>query len=205
MNAAQLLSKARVVPVIEIDDVATAVPLAEALLESGLDVIEITLRTPAALAALESIAKQAPTMLVGAGSVRLPEHVGQVSDAGARFAVSPGSSTALLEAVERASLPFVPGAVTPSESLELLDRGYTLQKFFPAGLAGGSKYLAAISGPIPEVEFMPTGGIGIDNAGDYLALPNVRCVGGSWVVPRTKLAAGDYAGIAALAAEAANL
>jgi len=163
------------------------------------------LRTAAGLGAIERIAKEVPDMLVGAGSVRRAAQVADVKSAGARFAVSPGSSDALLEAVADAELPFVPGAVTASEMLKLLELGYTLQKFFPAELSGGAAFLKAIGAPIPEVGFMPTGGIGPDNAKDYLSLANVVCIGGSWIAPPALLRDGDFAAIAKLAAAAAAL
>lgn len=205
MNAADLLAAQRVVPVVVIDNVDDAVPLAKSLLASGLDAIEVTLRTDAGLQAIERIATEVPGMLVGAGSVRRAAQVAAVKSAGAVFAVSPGSSDALLEAVAETELPFVPGAVTASEMLKLLDLGYTLQKFFPAELSGGTAFLKAVSAPIPEVSFMPTGGIGPDNAKDYLSLPNVACIGGSWIAPPGLLRAKDFAAISELATAAAEL
>ncbi len=205
MNAADLLAAQRVVPVVVIDNVDDAVPLAKSLLASGLDAIEVTLRTDAGLEAIERIATEVPGMLVGAGSVRRAAQVAAVKSAGAVFAVSPGSSDALLDAVAETELPFVPGAVTASEMLKLLDLGYTLQKFFPAELSGGAAFLKAVSAPIPEVSFMPTGGIGPDNAKDYLSLPNVACIGGSWIAPPGLLRAKDFAAIAGLATAAAEL
>lgn len=205
MNAAELLVAQRVVPVVVIDNATDAAPLAETLLENGLQAIEVTLRTAAGLEAIERIANAVPDMLVGAGSVRLAAQVADVKSAGARFAVSPGSSGALLEAIGDAKLPFVPGAVTPTEMLNLLDLGYMLQKFFPAELSGGAPFLKAVGAPIPEVRFMPTGGIGPDNAKDYLSLPNVACIGGSWIAPPGLLRDGDFAAIAKLAAAAVAL
>ena len=205
MNAADILRPYRVVPVVVIDDAAVAVPLAETLLESGLGAIEVTLRTEQGLAAMERIASEVPDMLVGAGSVRRASQVADVVSAGARFVVSPGSSPALLDAVADAEIPFVPGAVTASEILVLLDDGYTLQKFFPAELAGGAKFLKAVGAPIPEVSFMPTGGIGPGNVRDYLSLKNVACVGGSWIAPADLLAARDFAAIGSTAREAGTL
>lgn len=205
MNAADLFTGPRVVPVVVIEDADLAVPLAESLLEGGLKAIEITLRTASGLASIEKVASGVPDMLVGAGSVRFAGQVAEVQNAGARFAVCPGSSSSLLEAVAAAKLPFIPGAVTASEVLNLLQHGYTLQKFFPAELAGGAKYLKALGAPIPEVSFMPTGGISPQNAGDYLGLRNVACLGGSWVVPPAMLAERDFEGIRKLAEEAARL
>ena len=203
--ANDIVAGTRVVPVVVIEDADVAVPLAETLLASGLNTIEVTLRTPAALDAIAAISNGVPDLIVGAGSVRTASQVTEVLDAGARFGVSPGHSDALLDAVDAANLPFIPGAITPSESLALLDRGYTLQKLFPAGVAGGIPYLKAVSGPLPEVGFMPTGGIGVDNARDYLALPNVACVGGSWMVPAGALRDRDFRAIGALAEAAAAL
>lgn len=201
----KLLEDMRVVPVVVIEDPDTAVPLAETLLAAGLGAIEVTLRTPAASDAIAAIADKVPDMLTGAGSVRRGVQVREVLDAGARFGVSPGHSEALLDAAENLKLPFIPGAITPSESLKLLERGYGLQKFFPAGVAGGIDYLKAIAGPLPEIRFMPTGGIRADNAADYLALSNVSCIGGSWVVPSDLLRNGDYDAITKLAKAAAAL
>jgi 2-dehydro-3-deoxyphosphogluconate aldolase/(4S)-4-hydroxy-2-oxoglutarate aldolase len=205
MNAAGLLAGQRVVPVVVIDRAGDAVPLARTLLAAGLTAIEVTLRTEAGLAAIERIAKDVPGMLVGAGSVRRATQVKDVKSAGAMFAVSPGSSDTLLDAVVDVELPFVPGAVTASEMLKLLDLGYTLQKFFPAKLSGGAAFLEAIAAPIPEVSFMPTGGVGPDNAQDYLALPNVTCIGGSWIAPPDLLRNRDFDAIAELASAAASL
>ena len=205
MNAADLLAAQRVVPVVVIEDADDAVPLAKTLLASGLDAIEVTLRTNAGIDAIERIANEVPGMLVGAGSVRRAAQIAAVKSAGALFAVSPGSSDALLEAVTDAELPFVPGAVTASEMLKLLDHGYTLQKFFPAELSGGAAFLKAVAAPIPEVSFMPTGGIGPDNAKDYLSLSNVACIGGSWIAPPALLRAKNFDAIAELAAAAAEL
>lgn len=205
MNAADLLAGQRVVPVVVIDDADHAVPLARTLLASGLNAIEVTLRTKAGLDAIERIASDVPDMLVGAGSVRRAAQVAEVKSAGAVFAVSPGSSDALLEAVADAELPFVPGAVTASEILGLLDLGYTLQKFFPAELSGGAAFLEAVGAPIPEVRFMPTGGISPANANDYLSLDNVACIGGSWIAPTVLLREQDFEAIAGLAAAAAKL
>ena len=205
MNAGDLLAAQRIVPVVVIDDATDAIPLATALRDNGLGAIEVTLRTAAGLDAIERIAKDVPGMLVGAGSVRRAAQVAEVKSAGAQFAVCPGSSDALLDAVADAELPFIPGAVTPSEMLALLDRGYTLQKFFPADLSGGAAFLKAIAAPIPEVNFMPTGGIRADIAGDYLALPNVACVGGTWIASSGLLRAKDFRAIGKLAAAAARL
>ncbi len=205
MKAAELLGELRVVPVVVIEDPSTAVKLAETLVACGLPAIEVTLRTPRAIEAMAAIAEDVPDMLVGAGSLRDTAQIDAVLHAGARFGVSPGSTPTLLSAAEASGLPFIPGAVTPSESLALLERGYTLQKFFPAGLSGGARYLAALGAPIPEVRFMPTGGVTPENAPEYLALKNVACVGGTWVAPAGLIAEGRFDEIADLARAAADL
>lgn len=205
MNAANLLAGFRIVPVVAIDDAGAARPLAETLLEAGLAAIEVTLRTPAAIDAIETIAAKVPGMLVGAGSIRDREQVPRVDAAGAKFAVSPGSNAELLDAVTRHGLPFVPGAVTATEVLGLFAKGYTLQKFFPAELAGGVNYIKALGAPLPEISFMPTGGINAENAASYLALKNVACIGGTWIVPGDLLVNKDFAKIADLARNAAAL
>lgn len=203
MNALELLAGIRIVPVVVVEDADTAVPLAQTLLDAGLRAIEVTLRTDEGVAAIRKIASQVPDILVGAGSLRTPAQVEAVRDAGAAFGVSPGSSPALLDAV--GDLPFIPGAITPSESLALLERGYSLQKLFPASVSGGVPYLKALGAPLPEVSFMPTGGIGPNNAPDYLALANVACIGGSWIAPQAALANRDFAAIGKLAADASQL
>lgn len=205
MDASDLLSAFRVVPVVAIDDRAHAVPLAETLVEAGLSVIEITLRTPGALGAIEDVARRVPEILVGAGSIRQAGQVTDVANAGARFGVSPGTTDALLDAVADCGLPFVPGAATPSEMIALCERGYTLQKFFPAEAAGGIALLKSVASPIPEARFVPTGGISYETAPDYLALGNVTAIGGSWITPARLIAAGDFEAIGALARDAALL
>ncbi len=205
MDASALLAGQRIVPVVVIEDAASAAPLAETLLEAGLGAIEVTLRSDAALAAIERIAAATPELVLGAGSVRRAEHLAQVREAGARFAVSPGATTRLLDAAEATALPFVPGAVTASEMMRLRERGYSLQKFFPAELSGGVAALRALAAPLPEVRFFPTGGITAERARDYLAFDAVACLGGSWMVPAALLGAGDYTAIGRLAGEAARL
>ena len=205
MDALAMFAGVRLVPVVVIDDDACAVPLASALAEAGVTAIEITLRTPAALPAIEAIAATVPTMLVGAGSVRKTEQVAEAMSAGAEFLVSPGSSKLLLKAVADAGVPFVPGAATASEVLALAAFGYQLVKFFPAELSGGVKMLRALSDPIPEARFFPTGGITAVLAPDYLALPAVACVGGSWFVPRDLLGDRKFAEIANLTKAAVRL
>jgi 2-dehydro-3-deoxyphosphogluconate aldolase/(4S)-4-hydroxy-2-oxoglutarate aldolase len=205
VSAANLLREIRVVPVVVIDDADKAVTLANTLLDAGLRAIEVTLRTPAGLDAIRNIAAEVPDMIVGAGSVRQVSQVEEIVRAGARFGVCPGSSPALLDAVDDAGLPFIPGAITPSETLALLERGYSLQKLFPAELSGGVQYLKGIAAPIPEAHFMPTGGVTVENAPAYLALDTVACIGGTWIAPASALAASDFDAIADLARAAAAL
>jgi 2-dehydro-3-deoxyphosphogluconate aldolase/(4S)-4-hydroxy-2-oxoglutarate aldolase len=199
MDATELLGDYKIVPVIVLAEAQDAVPLARTLLEAGMSIMEITLRSSAALASIEQIARDVPEMLVGAGSLRHPEQFSSVANAGAKFAVSPGSTPALCEMAANLKLPFLPGAATVSEALKLLAQGYRLQKFFPAEQAGGTAFLKSIGGPLPEVSFIPTGGIGPERAPDYLALENVSGVGGSWITPGKLLAAGDFAAIGKLA------
>lgn len=205
MQARDLLAGARIVPVVVIDDVDTAAPLAQTFFEAGITAIEVTLRTEAGLYAIEAIARDVPDMILGAGSLRTPDQIEDVKSAGARFGVCPGSTPTLVAAARDARLPFIPGAVTASEMLTLFEQGVTLQKFFPAELAGGVAYLKAVGAPLPEVSFMPTGGVSPGNATDYLALPNVACVGGSWLAPRELLKERDFAAIGKLAEDAARL
>jgi 2-dehydro-3-deoxyphosphogluconate aldolase/(4S)-4-hydroxy-2-oxoglutarate aldolase len=200
-----LLAGTPVVPVLVIDSVATALPLARALVDGGLRVLEITLRTPAALDVTRAIAAEVEGAVVGAGTVLT---VGQYEDAeraGARFVVSPGATDALLAAAAASAVPFLPGAVTASEVMRLLEQGYRFLKFFPAEPAGGVAYLEALAAPLPEARFCPTGGIDAVKARTYLSLPNVLCVGGSWVAPKDALAAGDWPRITRLARAAAAL
>jgi len=195
---------APVVPVLVIEDAAAAAPLARALVAGGLPALEVTLRTPAALDAIRAMAA-VPGGAVGAGTLLTPADVKAAKAAGATFGVSPGATERLIAACEDEGLPLLPGAATASEIMALLERGYSVQKFFPADAIGGAKALGAYASPLPQVRFCPTGGIGLKTAPDYLALKNVLCVGGSWVAPRDRVAAGDWAGIEALAREAASL
>lgn len=205
MDASELLSGIRVVPVVVIDDANNAVPLAECLVEAGLTTIEVTLRTDTALDSIERIASNVPGIVVGAGSLRSAKHITDVKNAGAQFAVAPGATDNLIGAAQDAMLPLIPGAATASEIMRLFEQGYLLQKFFPAELAGGTPYLKAVGAPLPEVRFVPTGGISAELAVDYLALVNVTAVGGSWIAPRSMIAAKEFEGIARLAANAAVL
>ena len=195
----------RVVPVIVITDVAQAVPLAQALLDGGIDVMEITLRHSAGLAAIEAVARQVPLMQVGAGTVTRAEDMQRVHSAGARFALSPGNSDALVQAALDCRLPFIPGVMTPSEVMRAREQGFGLMKLFPASQAGGIGMLKALAGPLGDVQFCPTGGITTENMNDYLQLPNVAMVGGSWLTPAEALARGDWALITRLAKQALSL
>ncbi len=203
-HAADICARAPVVPVLVIEDSATAADLARALVAGGLPALEVTLRTPAALDAIRAMA-EVPGGIVGAGTLLSPEDVKAAKAAGATFGVSPGATDRLVQACIDEDLPLLPGAATATEVMALLEKGYTVQKFFPAEASGGAKALAAIGAPIPQVRFCPTGGVSPNNVGDYLSLSNVICVGGSWVAPKKMVASGDWAGIEALAREAAKL
>ncbi|EKX57101.1 4-Hydroxy-2-oxoglutarate aldolase [Rhodobacter sp. AKP1] len=203
-QALEICRRAAVVPVLVIEDLAHARPLAEALVAGGLPALEVTLRTPVALDAIRIMA-EVEGGIVGAGTLLTPADVAAARAAGARFGVSPGASDRLLDACEAEGLPLLPGAATATEVMTLLERGYTMQKFFPAETSGGAPAVKALGGPLPQVSFCPTGGIGLGNAATYLGLANVICVGGSWVAPKAMMEAGDWAGITRLAEEAAAL
>ncbi len=203
--AASVLDLAPVVPVVVVDDLADAVPLARALVAGGLPAIEVTLRTPVAVDAIRAIAGEVPGAVVGAGTVITPGQVGEVVAAGARFLVSPGWTEALLEAMRASGVPFLPGVSTTSEVVALLERGVREMKFFPAEAAGGTAYLKALAAPLPQARFCPTGGITPASAPEYLALPNVGCVGGSWMLPKDAVADRDWGRVEALARAAASL
>jgi 2-dehydro-3-deoxyphosphogluconate aldolase/(4S)-4-hydroxy-2-oxoglutarate aldolase len=183
-----------------IDDADDAVPTARALLAGGIGVIELTLRTPAALSAIERVAAEVPDIVIGAGTVTSPDQAKQAADAGAKFLVTPGCTDAVVDACFETGLPFLPGASTVSEAMKLAERGLTALKFFPAEASGGVAYLKSIAGPLPGLKFCPTGGITVASAPSYLALPNVGCIGGSWLTSSL-----DVATIEKLAAEAAKL
>ncbi len=202
--AADICRLAPVVPVLVIDDLAHAKKLAEALVAGGLPALEVTLRTPVALDAIRAMA-EVPGGRVGAGTLLTPADVKAAKAAGATFGVSPGATQRLLDACAEYDLPLLPGAATASEVMVLLEMGYTVQKFFPAEQSGGAAFLKSLGSPIPQVKFCPTGGISLKNARDYLSLPNILCVGGSWVAPKDALARGDWGAITTLAAEAAAL
>ncbi|GAA2209152.1 bifunctional 4-hydroxy-2-oxoglutarate aldolase/2-dehydro-3-deoxy-phosphogluconate aldolase [Nonomuraea monospora] len=200
-----LLDLAPVIPVVVIEDAGTAVPMARALVAGGLPVIEVTLRTPAAREAIARIAEEVPEATVGAGTIRTTDDIAASVSAGAKFLVSPGTTLSLVEALDSSGVPYLPGAATVTEIMALAERGIKELKFFPAEAAGGIPYVKSLSGPLPDVRFCPTGGIKPETARDYLALPNVGCVGGSWLTPADALASGDWARVEKLAAEAAAL
>ena len=204
-SESSLVSRVPVVPVVVVDDLAHAVPVARALVAGGLPVIELTLRTPVALDAIRAIASEVPEILVGAGTIVTPGQAKEALDAGAQFLVSPGSTPSLLGAMADTGLPFLPGTATVSEVLTVLEAGYTELKFFPAEASGGAAFLKSIASPVPAARFCPTGGITPASAASYLSLPNVGCVGGSWLTPADALAAGDWDRVARLASEAAAL
>ncbi|MGC4408556.1 2-dehydro-3-deoxy-phosphogluconate aldolase [Allorhizobium sp. NPDC080224] len=194
-----------VVPVLIVEDAKTAVPLARALVAGGLKAIEITLRTDAALEAVRLVAQEVEGAVVGAGTILNAAHYAAAVDAGSQFIVSPGTTQELLDVARKSDIPLLPGAATASEVMALREEGYKVLKFFPAEQAGGAAYLKALSSPLAGTLFCPTGGISLKNAMDYLSLPNVVCVGGSWVAPKELVSAGDWAGITKLASEAAAL
>lgn len=200
----QLCLRAPVIPVIVIDDIAHAAPLAQALVAGGLSVLEVTLRSAPALEAITRMA-QIDGATLGAGTVITPQDAQDAKDAGAQFAVSPGATPALLDACEQIDLPMLPGAATASEAMALLERGYDMLKFFPAEASGGAPALKAIGGPLPQISFCPTGGVSPANAESYLSLKNVLCCGGSWVAPRDLMAAGRWDEITDLARAATAL
>ena len=203
--APSVLGLAPVVPVVVLHDAADAVPLARALVAGGLPAIEVTLRTPAALDAIRAVAEEVPDAVIGAGTLLTPADVDAARAAGSRFLVSPGWSPRLLGAMRDSGVPFLPGVSTASEVVTLLDEGITEMKFFPAEAAGGTAYLKSLSAPLPQARFCPTGGISLASAPSYLALPNVGCVGGTWMLPSDALAAKDWDRVRELAREAAAL
>lgn len=204
VRAREIAALAPIIPVLVVDDAAHAQPLAQALVAGGLPALEVTLRTPAALDVIREMARVSGGV-VGAGTLLTPADVQAAKDAGAQFGVSPGATDRLLDACEEADLPLLPGAATASEAMRLLERGYTMLKFFPAEASGGAPALKAIGAPIPQIAFCPTGGVSMKNANDYLSLPNVVCAGGSWVAPKDAVESGDWQRIEALAKEAAAL
>ncbi|EPD95635.1 bifunctional 4-hydroxy-2-oxoglutarate aldolase/2-dehydro-3-deoxy-phosphogluconate aldolase [Streptomyces albus] len=203
--APSVLDLAPVLPVVVLHDAEDAVPLARALVAGGLPAIEVTLRTPAAPAAIRAIADAVPEAVVGAGTVLSGDDVRTAVEAGARFLVSPGWTDTLLEAMRASGVPYLPGVSTASEVVALLERGVHEMKFFPAEAAGGTAYLKSLASPLPRARFCPTGGVSAANAASYLALPNVACVGGTWMLPADALAAKDWDRVRALAAEASQV
>jgi 2-dehydro-3-deoxyphosphogluconate aldolase/(4S)-4-hydroxy-2-oxoglutarate aldolase len=203
-QVAEVCALAPVIPVLVVEDAAIARDLAQALVSGGLPALEVTLRTPAALDVIREM-RAVPGGVVGAGTLLTPGDVAAAKAAGALFGVSPGATDRLIDAAEEIGLPLLPGAATATEAMRLLERGYSVQKFFPAEAAGGARALKAIGAPIPQVKFCPTGGVTLDNAPEYLGLSNTLCVGGSWVAPKELVEARDWDGIEALAREAAAL
>ena len=204
-ETAAIMALAPVIPVLTVHSVEDALGQARALAAGGLLAIEVTLRTPSALAAIAAIAKAVPHAVVGAGTITTPGQIGEAVAAGARFLVSPGATRALAEAAAAAPVPFLPGCATASEVMALREFGFRALKLFPAEAVGGAKLLASLAAPLADLRFCPTGGIDLAKARDYLALPNVACVGGSWMLPKEALAKGDYATVERLAREAARL
>ena len=198
----EIFAAGPVVPVLVINDVEKAVPLAKALMEGGIKVLEVTLRSPAAIDVIKRIAEEVPDSLIGAGTVTNAQQLKAVVEAGAKFAISPGMTADLLKAGMDAEIPLIPGISSTSDLMKGKDAGYTHMKFFPAEASGGVKAIKSISGPFPDVTFCPTGGIGPNNYNDYPALNNVKCVGGSWLAPDDAIEAGDWARITQLAKEA---
>ncbi len=205
MSMLSLLHRSPVIPVVVIDDAKAAVPLAQALLDGGVSIIEITLRTEAALDAVAQIREHCPAMVVGAGTVWSADDLRASLDAGAQFIVSPGAPARLLELARQDTFPYLPGAQTATEIAAARDAGFTELKFFPAGPAGGAPALKALSAVFPDVSFCPTGGVSAANAPEYLALPSVPCVGGSWLAPAGAVAAGDFQQISEIAQDASRL
>ena len=205
MDTIELAAFGPVIPVIVIDDVAAAVPLARALVEGGVRVLEVTLRTPVALRCMEAIAKSVPQAILGAGTVRSPADARAAMDVGCQFAVSPGYTVSIGQACRDLGLPLLPGVATASEVMTANAGGYRFLKFFPATAAGGVTMLKALAGPFPDVMFCPTGGISLATAPQFLALPNVKVCGGSWLTPSDAVATKDWRRITALAREAGGL
>lgn len=199
------LRLAPVIPVVTIDDARISIDLAQTLVRAGLPVVEVTLRTSAALDAISAIAKAVPKAVVAAGTILAESQIQEVIDAGAKFIVTPGTPMKLAEALSEVSIPVMPGCSTVSEAMTLVDMGYHSLKFFPAAASGGAAWLKSVHGPLPGITFCPTGGIDRASAGSYLSLPNVACVGGTWVTPAEAMRKGDLAQIERLATDAASL
>ncbi|MGQ5522998.1 bifunctional 4-hydroxy-2-oxoglutarate aldolase/2-dehydro-3-deoxy-phosphogluconate aldolase [Chitinimonas sp. PSY-7] len=205
MNIRDIMRASPVMPVIVLDRVEDAVPLARALVDGGIRVLEVTLRTPTAMASIKAIAAEVPDAIVGVGTVTQPAQFAEVKAAGARFAVTPGLTDELAQAAKAAGIPLLPGVMTPSEVIAAMAHGFDAMKLFPAEQAGGLGMLKALGGPFADVLFCPTGGVTLESAPKFLALPNVACVGGSWLAPKEKVAAGDWHVITQLARGAAAL
>ena len=205
MTIHDILKLGPVMPVIVIDSADQAEPLADALLAGGIWTAEITLRTPAAIKAIEKMARNCPDITVGAGTVCTARDAQIAADAGSRFVVSPGTTSSILEGCQSAGLPLLPGAASVSEMMALAEQGYSVQKFFPANAAGGISFIKSLSSPLPDLTFCPTGGITETTAPDWLALPNIACVGGSWIAPQALIESGDFAKITNRARVAAHL
>ena len=205
MKLAEIVAATSVMPVMVIDRIDDAVPLAQALVDGGIRVLEITLRTEAGLEAVKRIRQEVPGAIVGVGTISSPQLLEASIEAGAAFGVSPGTPPTLLKAIVASGLPFFPGVATMTEGMQVMEAGLTVMKFFPAVAAGGVKMLESFAGPFPQVEFCPTGGINAANAPEFFKLKNVVCVGGSWLTPKNLIANGDWAGITRLAQEATTL
>jgi len=204
-ETASIMALAPVIPVLTVHSVEDGLEQAKALVAGGLYAIEVTLRTPSALLAIAAIARHVPDAVVGAGTIVEVAQIEEAVAAGARFLVSPGATPALGKAAAAAPAPFLPGCATASEAMALRELGFRSLKFFPAEAAGGARLLGSLAAPLPDLRFCPTGGIDLGKAADYLKLPNVACVGGSWMMPKDALARGDYAAVEKLAREAAAL
>lgn len=205
MNILEVMRIGPVIPVVAINELAQAAPLAKALVAGGMRVLEVTLRTPVALAAIRAMVCEVPEAIVGAGTLTRPEEFAEALDAGARFGVSPGLTPALVEAARKSGLPLLPGVMTPSDVIAARLAGFRELKLFPAQQAGGIGMLQALAGPFSDVTFCPTGGITVETAPEFLALSNVTCVGGSWLTPKAALATGDWGAITELARRASSL
>ncbi len=204
-ETASIMALAPVIPVLTVASVEDGLAQAKALAAGGLYAIEVTLRTPNALAAIKAIAREVPDAVVGAGTIISADQIDEAVAAGARFLVSPGASPELARAAAASPVPFLPGCATASEAMALRDLGFRALKLFPAEAVGGARLLASLAAPLPDLRFCPTGGVDLRKAPDYLRLPNVACVGGSWMLPKDALARGDYAAVEGLAREAATL
>ncbi len=201
----EYLRLAPVIPVVTLEDARISIDLAHSLVQAGLPIIEVTLRTPAALDAISAIAKAVPEAVVAAGTVLARSQIQEVIDAGAKFIVTPGTSLKLAEVLRESTIPVMPGCATVSEAMTLAELGFQHLKFFPAAVSGGPAWLKSVHGPLPELRFCPTGGIDRASAASYLSLPNVVCVGGTWVTPAESMKRGDLAEIERLARDAASL